>query len=81
MSRRHSSRRVAAPARGKTRVTIYLDNAVLNYFKTTARRTGGKYQTLVNAVLATAVGRAEPPLTATLLRRILQEELRKGAKD
>ena len=78
VSRRRTS---AAPARGKTRITIYLDNAVLNYFRATAQRTGGRYQTLVNEVLAAAVGRAEPPVTATQLRRILQEELRKASKD
>ena len=36
---------------GKTRVTMYLDNDVLDHFRTVATRKGHGYQTEINAVL------------------------------
>lgn len=48
---------VAAPARRtrppkrKTRITIYLDDEVLNEFRNLSERCGTGYQTLINAAL------------------------------
>lgn len=38
-------------ARRKTRITIYLDDDVLDHFRALARRYGTGYQTLINAGL------------------------------
>jgi uncharacterized protein (DUF4415 family) len=44
-----------APARRavkrKTRITIYLDDAILEQFRALSRQSGMGYQTLINAVL------------------------------
>lgn len=63
------------PPSGKTRITIYLDDAVLERFKAESERTGKGYQTLVNDALKSFIGLAEKPLTADVVRRIVREEL------
>jgi uncharacterized protein (DUF4415 family) len=35
----------------KTRITIYLDDAILEQFRALSRQSGQGYQTLINAVL------------------------------
>ena len=60
---------------GKTRITIYLDDVVIERFKALSEKTGKGYQTLVNEALRAHLGVDETPLTATALRRILREEL------
>jgi len=60
---------------GKTRITIYLDDVVVERFKTLSEKTGKGYQTLINEALRAHLGVDEAPLTATALRRILREEL------
>jgi uncharacterized protein (DUF4415 family) len=67
------------PTRGKTRITIYLDDAILERFKAESRRTGKGYQTLINEALAqNSSTAAEPPVTARQVREILREELQKA---
>jgi uncharacterized protein (DUF4415 family) len=56
------SRRRARPPKRKTRITIYLDDEVLNEFRLHAERTGTGYQTLINAALRLRLGNSEPPL-------------------
>ncbi len=60
---------------GKTRITIYLDDIVIERFKALSEKSGKGYQTLVNEALRAHLGVDESPLTATALRRILREEL------
>ena len=64
-----------ATNRGKTRITIYLDDAIINYFRRLSERTGKGYQTLINDALAGHMAEADKPLTASQMRRILREEL------
>lgn len=67
------------PAPGKTRVTIMLDNDVIEAFRVKAESVGTGYQTLINAALREVIlGAHEKPLTVTTLRRVLREELRTG---
>ena len=61
--------------RGKTRITIYLDDAIINYFRSLSERTGKGYQTLINDALSGHMAEADKPLTAAQMRRILREEL------
>ena len=52
------------PPKRKTRITIYLDDEVLNEFRTLSERCGTGYQTLINAALRTRLAAAgvEPSL-------------------
>ena len=68
-----------AAARGKSRITIRLDEEVLDWFKAQVDAAGGgNYQTLINAALAAHIKREDEPLERTL-RRVLREELRKAS--
>ena len=67
----------ALPARGKTRITIHLDDAILARFKAESERTGRGYQTLINEALAQHT--SETPVTATQVRKIVREELENRA--
>jgi predicted DNA-binding protein len=63
------------PAEGKTRITIYLDDVVIDRFKSLSEKTGKGYQTLLNEALRAHLGVDEAILTPSNLRRILREEL------
>lgn len=61
---------------GKTRITIRLDDDVLEWFRTQVHRAGGgNYQTLINQTLRRAMEQAGEPLE-TIVRRAVREELR-----
>ncbi|HEY7300224.1 MAG TPA: BrnA antitoxin family protein [Xanthobacteraceae bacterium] len=70
-----SKRGAVIPAAGKTRITIYLDNAVLERFKAESRRTGRGYQTLINESLKSHVRSGGEQMTQELVRKIVREEL------
>ncbi len=65
----------AVPTTGKTRVTMYLDDRIVEAFKAESARTGKGYQTLINDVLAQHVGMLDRPMTAEQVRKIVREEL------
>ncbi len=70
---------VVAVPRGKTRITIRLDDDVLDWFKTRVEASGGgNYQSLINAALREHMKHEQEPLEKTL-RRVLREELRKAS--
>lgn len=60
---------------GKTRITIFLDDAVLKGFRALSQSTGKGYQTLINEALNAHLGLGVEPLTPELVRRIVREEL------
>jgi uncharacterized protein (DUF4415 family) len=62
---------------GKTRITIMLDDDVLDAFRRTADEQGIGYQTLINLALREHLGRR--PVDEEALRRILREELHPAA--
>ncbi|MCU0976563.1 MAG: BrnA antitoxin family protein [Steroidobacteraceae bacterium] len=67
---------VPAPA-GKTRITIRLDDDVIDWFKNRVEEAGGgNYQSLINAALREHIRHEQEPLEKTL-RRVLREELRR----
>jgi uncharacterized protein (DUF4415 family) len=67
---------VIALAKGKTRITIRIDDDLLAWFKQQVNAAGGgNYQSLINAALREHMKRKNEPLEATL-RRVLREELR-----
>jgi len=62
-------------APGKTRITIRLDNEVLDWFRHKVHETGGgNYQTLINQALREYIQSREGILAETL-RRVIKEEL------
>lgn len=64
---------------GKTRITIRLDDDVLDWFRDRADAAGGgNYQTMVNAALRDFIERSTEPLEDTL-RRVVREELYRSA--
>ncbi len=61
--------------RGKTRITIRMDNDVLDWFREEVNRGGGgNYQSLMNEALRQYIQNEKEPLEATL-RRVIREEL------
>lgn len=62
--------------KGKTRITIRLDDDILDWFRRQVDQAGGgNYQTLINDALREHLRRVQEPLEATL-RRVIREELR-----
>lgn len=63
---------------GKTRVTIRLDDDLLDWFRNEVDIAGGgNYQTRINLALRDFVSRSREPLESTL-RRVLREELKRA---
>jgi uncharacterized protein (DUF4415 family) len=63
---------------GKTRITIRLDDDLIEWFKGQVHAAGGgNYQTLINVALREYMDRKREPLEDTL-RRVIREELRAG---
>jgi len=61
---------------GKTRITIRLDQDVIDWFKEQVEEAGGgNYQTLINQALREHMTQTREPLEATL-RRVVREELK-----
>ena len=63
------------PTTGKTRITIYMDDAILKRFKAQSEKSGKGYQTLINEALKSHLGLTEQPVTQDLVRKIVREEL------
>jgi uncharacterized protein (DUF4415 family) len=72
---RKGRRGAVLPAKGKTRITIFLDDAIVHHYKTLSEKTGKGYQTLINDALAERIASKEAPLTAAAVRRIVREEI------
>jgi len=64
-------------ARGKTRITIHLDDDVIDAFRVRAEEAGRGYQTLINDALRQYISSASKLVDSKTLRRILREELHK----
>lgn len=66
---------------GKTRITIMLDDDIIDFFRAEAEAAGTGYQTKINAALRAVVersggrGKEDEPLTVAKLRKVLREEL------
>ena len=63
--------------KGKTRITIYLDDDVLESYRQRADESGRGYQTLINDALRQTLTKQPNAVDAKTLRRILREELEK----
>jgi hypothetical protein len=65
----------AIPQKGKTRISIFIDNVVLDAFRVRAEKAGTGYQTMMNEALRQYLSDAEPPVTETILRHVLRQEI------
>lgn len=65
--------RLQADAAGKTRITIMLDDDVIDSFRALAEKEGMGYQTLINKTLRQSMLRE--PLDVESLRKVIREEL------
>jgi hypothetical protein len=74
-------RGAVVPSPGKTRITIMLDDDVLEFFRAHAELSGTGYQTMINTALRSAIASTksrkgdDEPLTVAKLRKVLREEL------
>jgi uncharacterized protein (DUF4415 family) len=67
---------VPAPT-GKSRITIRIDDDILEWFREQVNAAGGgNYQTMINTALREHIVNRTIPLEKTL-RRVIREELRK----
>lgn len=66
------------PRPGKTRVTIYVDNDVLETFRERAEDSGRGYQNVMNQALREYLERSSPAVDESTLRRVLREELHRA---
>lgn len=70
---------VLAP-KGKTRITIRIDDDILDWFRNQVEAAGGgNYQTLINQALREYLNQQQQPLEE-LLRRVVREELHSVAQ-
>jgi len=70
-------RGAVVPQTGKTRITIYIDDDVLEAFRDRADASGRGYQTMINDALRAYLGKASLPIDEDILRRLIREELKK----
>jgi hypothetical protein len=63
------------PQKGKTRISIFIDNAVLHEFRTRADRSGTGYQTMMNDALRKYLSETDQPITEKTLRQVLRQEM------
>jgi len=72
---------VTRPLPGKTRITIRLDDDLLDWFRTQVDEAGGgNYQTLINDALRSFIATQDQPLEQ-VIRRVLREELQRVITD
>ena len=68
-------RGAVVPNKGKTRISIFIDNTVLDEFRVRAERSGTGYQTMMNDALRKYISESDQPVTEKALRQILRQEM------
>ena len=61
--------------KGKTRITIYIDDEVLEEFRERGDRSGTGYQTMMNQALREYLGKSTLEVDEKTLRRLIREEI------
>ena len=68
---------VVPSPKGKSRITIRIDDDVLDWFRAQVDASGGgNYQTMMNAALREHIANRMAPIEKTI-RRVIREELRR----
>jgi len=71
---------VTPAPKGKSRITIRIDDDILDWFRGEVEAAGGgNYQTLINQALREYLNQQQQPLEE-LLRRVVREELQSAAQ-
>jgi hypothetical protein len=68
-------RGTAIPQKGKTRISIFIDNSVLDEFRARAQKAGTGYQTMMNDALRQYLSETDQPVTEKTLRQVLRQEM------
>ena len=63
------------PQKGKTRISIFIDNSTLAEFRARAEKGGTGYQTMMNEALRAYLTKTEGPVTEGVLRNVLRQEI------
>jgi len=63
------------PQKGKTRISIFIDNGVLEEFRARAQKAGSGYQTMMNDALRQYLSESDQPVTEKTLRQVLRQEM------
>ncbi len=63
------------PQKSKTRISIFIDDAVLDEFRARADRAGTGYQTMMNDALRKYLSETDQPVTEKTLRQVLRQEI------
>ncbi len=63
------------PQKGKTRISIFIDDTVLDQFRTRAEKAGTGYQTMINDALRMHLSETDQPVTEKMLRQVLRQEM------
>jgi uncharacterized protein (DUF4415 family) len=74
----NAKRGAVVPQTGKTRITMYLDDVILEEFRNRADAAGKGYQTLINDALRECLLKESGNLEATL-RKVIREEMGRAA--
>ena len=61
--------------KGKTRISIFIDNAILDEFRARAEKAGIGYQTMMNEALRKYLSETDQPVTEKTLRQVLRQEM------
>ncbi|CAG0946266.1 BrnA antitoxin family protein [Geobacter sp.] len=73
-----AKRGAVVPQAGKTRITIYLDDSVIEEFRARAESSGKGYQTMINDALKEYLAKGTDTLEETL-RKVIREEMGRAA--
>lgn len=73
-----AKRGAVVPQAGKTRITIYLDDSVIEEFRARAESAGKGYQTMINDALKEYLAKGSDTLEETL-RKVIREEMGRAA--
>jgi uncharacterized protein (DUF4415 family) len=67
------------PQKGKTRITIFIDSDVLEWFRDEAEREGRGYQTAINQALRNYIKQDRRPIQ-DIVREVVRKELKVSKK-
>jgi uncharacterized protein (DUF4415 family) len=72
---KNAKRGQVVPTKGKTRITMYIDNDILDDFRVRSEKAGYGYQTMINEALREYLAKNGKPLDEMVIRQVIREEL------
>ena len=77
---KNARRGAVVPQKGKTRITIYVDNDVIEEFRERADAAGSGYQTMINEALRQHLNKDQNPVNEKVLRQVIREEFQRATQ-